>query len=156
MKLGRRWLPSHTFLSLKQGFHFETSRSQTFLPSFRIPHPHIPLLPLFHHTQAIGAATANMTTHILGADFRAFLEGCSEEQAAQITDVLKQVTSRAALSPAPGTTTARSAVVKPDKKSVKKAKQSKLAVATGGPKRPLNSWMAYRSKCAAIQTKSDY
>nr|ABK91356.1 putative mating type 1-1-1 protein [Dothistroma septosporum] len=74
-------------------------------------------------------------------EFRTFLEGCDEAMASQIIDVLQQAGRHTVPSTASDMTARRSAVAKTEKKQRKKTKSDPLAL---GPKRPLNSWMAFR------------
>ena len=124
------------------------------LPSSRIPHSHMPLLSHFHHIQTIGATTADMDTNTMADEFRTFLEGCDEAMASQIIGVLQQAGRHIVPSTASGMTARRSAVAKTEKKQRKKTKSDPSAL---GPKRPLNSWMAFRSKSRAsmILTSTD-
>ncbi|GIZ37941.1 hypothetical protein CKM354_000136900 [Cercospora kikuchii] len=82
-----------------------------------------------------------MATDAMTEEFRIYLQSCSEDMATQIIGALQQAGSRAVPNAAPSMTAAGSAVAKTEKKQRKKAKSD---LETGGPKRPLNSWMAYR------------
>ena len=86
-----------------------------------------------------------MATDAITPEMLTFLESCTEDMASQIIGALQQAGRRAVPSAAPSMTVTGSAVTKIEKKQRKKAKS---VIATGGPKRPLNSWMAYRSKSA--------
>nr|ABG45907.1 putative alpha1 mating-type protein [Fulvia fulva] len=83
-----------------------------------------------------------MDTNTMADDFRTFLEGCDEAMASQIIGVLQQAGRHIVSSTASGMTARRSAVAKTEKEQRKKTKSDPLAL---GPKRPLNSWMAFRS-----------
>nr|ADB11119.1 mating-type 1-1 protein [Pseudocercospora musae] len=109
-----------------------------------------------------------MATDAMSDKFRTYLETCSEGMASQIMSTLQQVAARRPVpNAAPGMAATSSAVAKPEKKQRKKAKSEPVAV---GPKRPLNSWMAYRkfynrllasytqksiSKCLTILWRAD-
>jgi len=83
------------------------------------------------------------TTSALPQGLRTYLATCSAEHADQIIQTLRN-----AGRPAPSAASSMTAQTGPravrtgKKQRNKKAKQG----ATGGPKRPLNSWMAFRSK----------
>lgn len=121
---------------------FETSVRNLIPFILHIPHPHIPLFTPFHHTQTIGSTTADMATEAMAPEMLSYLDSCSEDMASQIIGALQQAGRRAAPNAAASMTVTGSAVTKIEKKQRQKAKP---APATGGPKRPLNSWMAYRS-----------
>ncbi|KAI5357558.1 Putative mating-type protein MAT alpha 1, HMG-box [Septoria linicola] len=82
-----------------------------------------------------------MATDTMTDTFRNYLEHCSEEMASQIITALRQAGDRPVPNVAQSMPLTASAVSKPQKKQRRKAKSD---VETGGPKRPLNSWMAYR------------
>ncbi|KAF2214514.1 hypothetical protein CERZMDRAFT_110793 [Cercospora zeae-maydis SCOH1-5] len=82
-----------------------------------------------------------MATDAMTEEFRIYLHSCSEDMATQIIGALQQAGSRTVPNAAPSMTTTGSAVAKTEKKQRKKAKSDLEA---GGPKRPLNSWMAFR------------
>lgn len=74
--------------------------------------------------------------------FRIYLATCSDEMASQIVDALQQA-NRIDPNAGPSMIVSSSA---PKKIAKKQRKNAKSALETGGPKRPLNSWMAFRSK----------
>ncbi|KAI6850559.1 hypothetical protein KC327_g648 [Hortaea werneckii] len=82
-------------------------------------------------------------TSALPEGLRAYLATCSAEHADQIIQTLREHAGRQVPNAASKMTARKaSKIAKPTKKE--RTKKPKLAVATGGPKRPLNSWMAFR------------
>ncbi|CAK3780920.1 mating type 1-1 [Lecanosticta acicola] len=82
-----------------------------------------------------------MATDAMTDEFRAYLERCSDEMASQIISVLLHAGRHSASSATPDMTATGSAVAKAGRRQ---RTQARPAVAAGGPKRPLNSWMAFR------------
>lgn len=110
--------------------------------SITTPQPHIPLSMLFDHTQTIGPATATMASpNALPEALRTYLATCSSEHANQIIETLRQSADMKANN-GPGSSKLSK------RQRSKKAKREKCiaTLAAVGPKRPLNSWMAFRSK----------
>jgi len=145
-------LPATDFPSAQRTSPFSNSSqsSKTFLAFSNIPHSHIPLLLFFHHTQTIGAATAVMaTTSALPQGLRTYLTTCSAEHADQIIQTLRehlrQNAGGQAPSAAPSMTAQTGSKVGKKQRNKKAKAKTKQEGATGGPKRPLNSWMAFRS-----------
>ncbi|KAI6843472.1 hypothetical protein KC340_g8527 [Hortaea werneckii] len=82
-------------------------------------------------------------TSALPEGLRAYLATCSAEHADQIIQTLREHAGRQVPNAASKMTAHKaSKIAKPAKKQ--RTKKPKPEVATGGPKRPLNSWMAFR------------
>ncbi|KAI7496777.1 hypothetical protein KC367_g6432 [Hortaea werneckii] len=82
-------------------------------------------------------------TSALPEGLRAYLATCSDEHADQIIQTLREHAGRQVPNAASKMTAHKaSKIAKPAKKQ--RTKKPKAEVATGGPKRPLNSWMAFR------------
>lgn len=105
-----------------------------------------PFVSPFNPIQTIGPSTAAMSaTSALPEGLRAYLATCSDEHADQIIQTLRDHAGRQVPNAASKMTAHKaSKIAKPAKKQ--RTKKPKAEVATGGPKRPLNSWMAFRSK----------
>lgn len=87
------------------------------------------------------------TTAALPEALRTYLATCSAEHADQIIQTLRESIQRNAPRALP-TNAASSMRVATTSKAVKKQrnKKAKREGEGGGPKRPLNSWMAFRSE----------
>nr|POE90021.1 mating-type protein mat-1 [Quercus suber] len=84
---------------------------------------------------------------VLPAALQSYLTTCSSEHAEQIIQALREAQGQHVKKHTPeAASTMKSAITSPATKTGKKqrAKKSKLHGAEGGPKRPLNSWMAFR------------
>lgn len=86
---------------------------------------------------------------VLPAALQSYLTTCSSQHAEQIIEALRVSQGQNAEKETPVTASSMKIVtglsaVKTGKKQ--RTKKVKLDGATGGPKRPLNSWMAFRSK----------
>lgn len=90
------------------------------------------------------------STSALPQGLRTYLATCSAEHADQIIQALHEHLRQGAGGHTPNAASSMAAqtgskVAKPSKKL--RSKKAKQEGTTGGPKRPLNSWMAFRSKC---------
>nr|QEJ80706.1 putative MAT1-1-1 protein [Teratosphaeria gauchensis] len=87
------------------------------------------------------------TTSALSLDLSTYLATCSPEHADQITQTIRETLRQNA--PSPAANAAPSMRVQSSLKTARtgtkqRNKKAKRESATGGPKRPLNSWMAFR------------
>jgi hypothetical protein len=127
-----------------------TAIIKTFLSTpFVAPQPHIPLFPPFQQIQTIGTivtmATAAPQAIAIVMDT---LANASEEHVEEIIKALKALPQCMKAN----TEATKMSAKTPSgvKKSRSKKERSKQDKAEGkGPKRPLNSWMAYRSESLA-------
>ncbi|KAK1816083.1 hypothetical protein LTR12_009505 [Friedmanniomyces endolithicus] len=90
-----------------------------------------------------------MSNTALPHELRTYLATCSPEHAEQIIQALREAVNRNATEAPLAIVAANSMVVQTGSgvaKNVKKQrnKKPKIEVVSGGPKRPLNSWMAFR------------
>lgn len=79
-----------------------------------------------------------------------FIGSCSAAQIAQLIQALQDTQSSNAAgtaSNAASTMTVKAGVAAAKTGKKQRDKKAKSESVTGGPKRPLNSWMAFRSKC---------
>jgi hypothetical protein len=87
---------------------------------------------------------------MLPEEIRTYLSTCSVEHADQIILTLRQVVHRDATSVQvhPPAASMRATQASTSTKIVKKhrSKKARREVEAAGPKRPLNSWMAFRSR----------
>lgn len=117
--------PKHSFLSAP----------------FVAPQPHIPLSNFFHQIQTIRtiitmAAASPQVTHLMNV-----FTNASEEHVVEIIKALKALPQCVKVSEE-ATKMSTTNGVKKSRSKKTRAKQEK----GNGPKRPLNSWMAYRSE----------
>ena len=107
------------------------------------------LLISFYHTQTIGAMAS---TASLQSAMQGILQNCTQTQINQLIEALQAAQPRNAEIAAPNaasTMTARAGVTTAKNGKKQRDKKAKSDRATGGPKRPLNSWMAFRKYYSA-------
>jgi hypothetical protein len=125
------------------------SSKHSFLDApFVAPQPHIPLSISFHQIQTTGTIIAMATTAPQVLDLMNTLAHATEEHVEEIIKALKALPQCLKASAEATKMSTASGVVKKSPSKKERAKQEKGK----GPKRPLNSWMAYRSKL--LQTLS--
>jgi hypothetical protein len=118
------------------------SSKHSFLSApFVAPQPNIPLSNSFHHIQTIGTIIAMATTAPQVLDLMNTLANASEAHVEEIIKALKALPQCIKAS-AEATKMSTTSKVAKSRSKKERAKQEKGK----GPKRPLNSWMAYRSK----------
>lgn len=95
-------------------------------------------LPTTYHTTAIHNTTAAMdSSAAIPASMQTYLNNCTPQQVQDIVQHIQGLSHPNVARDKPSTKVKSGSVVK--KQRTKKAKTT-----TGGPKRPLNSWMAFR------------
>ena len=105
------------------------------------------MLLFFYYTQTIGAATTMTSTISLQSAMQSIVETCSPTQINQLIEALQATQPRNAESATPNAASSmstRAGVTTAKTGKKQRAKKAKIERATGGPKRPLNSWMAFR------------
>lgn len=85
----------------------------------------------------------------VASKMQSFVETCSPEQVGQLMQALEEAKAKHAAggaANAASTMTVKAGVTAKRTGKKQRNKKAKLERATGGPKRPLNSWMAFRSE----------
>jgi hypothetical protein len=114
---------------------------------FVAPQPHIPLSTSFHQIQTTGTIIAMDTAAPQVLDLMNILANATEAHVEEIIKALKAL-PQCIKAGAEATKMSTKSGVKKSPSKKERAKQEKGK----GPKRPLNSWMAYRSEL--LQTLS--